>query len=857
MVEQVTPYVNRHRTDPEWILSRYLMNRVPGKRYTEFYSDPQGTRLTGYGGDAPWPTVRVSPHKRAPITADGYGFRVPPIQDLVPYDTAAKMHLQTTDGRWEWVKPQSMVGTINGRINDLALNAAIIYWLTGRKAYGTFAADLLSQWARGAFYQHPVTGPCRTGFLHIQSLGDEHTVPMILTYDFLYDFLRQNGYDTGWYETVFDKIASTMVFRGYWNNNWFAAQTPALVCAALSLENKKKRAYYLNFYLKKVTINGSCGQLALPSLVSRWLTPDGHWKETGGYHNYATGNLLVSALAMEENGYSVFKKFPALFGASHVLLKYCFPNLKNPAFGDNGTRPSQDPASLEIAILMARKYGSPQLQDGLLAAMHLLMRDNHYDRASEGYLGLLCFLPVLPSGNGGAWHWNRSGELRYAHLYLQRNGMDSLHGLMYVVQGATYNHNHANGMSMELYGQGMVMGPDPGSGLTYDAPLHVRYYAEWAAHNTVVADARSAPVPDFKGGGGAKNIGHITLAGMEPLPGKKAVSPFFSFTDTRYTDIATGSREQRTMAIVRTSDTSGYYVDIYRCSDPRNSEYLYHNLGDTLRFFSMGRTALPVRPAIFPVSRKPFDPPGFTVMNSYRTTGRRSEGLIARFTVKGDDGKPVFMQVLMPGEKDRTFYAAKAPRTRTAPPAYRSRLTPVLICRQQGQAWSRPFIAVYEPYGPPGGYQVKSVRRADSSLPGVFTALEVRNRDRSSQLVLESLDSSRRFAGRDWAFRGSFGAIGRTGSGLACLYLGKGREISGSGISLGIPDTAGSASLILSPDGWTISCDQATRISVKGKAAHGVFLRTPGERRLPVTKTASGFSFMVPAVNDASLQVIR
>src|SRR5690242_12733790 len=177
MLEQVTPYVNRHRTDPEWILSRYLMNRVPGKRYTEFYSDPQGTRLTGYGGDAPWPTVRVSPHKRAPITADGHGFRVPPIKDLVPYDTAAKMHLQTIDGRWEWVKPQSMVGTINGRINDLALDAAIIYWLTGRKAYGTFAADLLSQWARGAFYQHPVTGPCRTGFLHIQSLGDEHTVP--------------------------------------------------------------------------------------------------------------------------------------------------------------------------------------------------------------------------------------------------------------------------------------------------------------------------------------------------------------------------------------------------------------------------------------------------------------------------------------------------------------------------------------------------------------------------------------------------------------------------------------------------------------------------------------------------------
>ena len=27
---EVDPYVSRHRNDPEWILSRYLMNRVPG-----------------------------------------------------------------------------------------------------------------------------------------------------------------------------------------------------------------------------------------------------------------------------------------------------------------------------------------------------------------------------------------------------------------------------------------------------------------------------------------------------------------------------------------------------------------------------------------------------------------------------------------------------------------------------------------------------------------------------------------------------------------------------------------------------------------------------------------------------------
>jgi hypothetical protein len=857
MLDRVRPYVERHQRDPQWILSRYLMNRIPGKRYTRFYSDPQGTRLTGYGGDAPYPTIRVSPHKRAPITADGYGFRVPSIGELVPYDTATRMRLQTRGPghSWEWVKPQSFVGAINGEINDLVLDAAIVYWLTGRKAYGTFAADLLSQWARGAFYQQPVTGPCRTGFLHIQSLGDDHTVPMILAYDFLYDFLGENGYDTHWYETVFDKIASTMVFRGFWHNNWFAAQTPALVFATLSLQDKKKRDYYLNFYLRKDTIRGSCGQLALPSLVKEWLTPDGHWKETGGYHNYAIGNLLVSALAMEENGYPVFRKFPALFQASYVLLKYCFPNLKNPAFGDNGSRPSQSPTSLEISLLMAKKYRKTALLDQLTGAMRLLKRENHYSRASAGYLGLLCFLPELPAANAKEYNWPRSATLPYAHLFLQRNGTDSLHGLMYVVQGGTYNHNHANGMAMELYGAGSVMGADPGSGLSYDGPLHVHYYAEWAAHNTVVADARSGPVPAFHGGGGAKRIGHIDLEAMEPLPGKQAVSPYCSFTRTRYTDIATHSAEKRTMAIIRTSDTSGYYVDIYRSSGSRSNAYLYHNIGDSVQLFTSGRRALVLKPAVYPLSRKPFDPPGFSAMKDYLSTGRRDSGIIARFSLLENRGEPTFMQVLMPPEKGRTYYSASAPRTRTAPAAYRSMPTPVLICRQQGQAWTRPFVAVYEPYRGKDHYRVKAVSLA-ASTPG-FTALRVAGRDRSTQLILEAVDSTKRYSGQGWSFRGDFAVVGRRAGHMAYLYLGKGRDISADSITVSVPDSCGSASLILSESGWRISCDQETRVSVRGKAARQVLLlRSSKEQPLAVSRTAGRITFTVPPVTGARIRIV-
>src|SRR5690625_2724426 len=251
MLRTVTPFVKRHVHNPQWILSRYLMNRIPGKRYTEFFSDEQGTQLVRYEGNAPVPTVRVSPHKRGPITPDGYSYRLPRIEELIPYDTSMKMRLQRNapDSGWVMTDPKSFVGKINGRINKLALEAAIIYWLTRKTAYAAFAEDILDQRASGAYYQKPIVGPCRTGFLHIQTLGDRNALPLILAYDFIYNFLEKNGYDMTPYQTVLEKVASTMTFRGFAHNNWFAAQSSTMIAAALSLQDTTRRNYYLNFYL--------------------------------------------------------------------------------------------------------------------------------------------------------------------------------------------------------------------------------------------------------------------------------------------------------------------------------------------------------------------------------------------------------------------------------------------------------------------------------------------------------------------------------------------------------------------------------------------------------------------------------
>lgn len=43
--------------------------------------------------------------------------------------------------------------------------------------------------------------------------------------------------------------------------------------------------------------------------------------------------------------------------------------------------------------------------------------------------------------------------------------MHPRHSLMVSLNGSEGNHMHANGISMELYGKGYVLGPDAGIGL--------------------------------------------------------------------------------------------------------------------------------------------------------------------------------------------------------------------------------------------------------------------------------------------------------------------------------------------------------------------------------------------------------
>lgn len=809
MHKSVTPYADRHQSDPQWILSRYLMHRVPGKRYTHSYADKSGQRLLSYSGDAPVPTVRVSTYLRSPITKKGTPYRKPAIEELVPNDTSSLMFLYNPEtSQKEWIDPQAFITDINGDINELALESAILYWLTGQEKYAKFTADILDQWGMGAYYQEPIVGPCRTGFLDMQTLGDQSYRPIILAYDFVKPYMLQKGYEMKWYEVVFEKFAATLAFRGFWNNNWYAAESSTLVFAALNLENKVRQDYFLQFILKRDTINGSCGQLAFPSTVDKWLTHDGHWKEPGGYHNYPVGNLLVSALALEKNGYDIFLKFPAMFQASYAMLKYSFPNLVEGGFGDTG-HAGQSAESLEIGLIGATRYNSPAKAE-MLASMKKLIDGGRYKRERSGFLGLLCFLPQIPEPST-VYEWPRTGEMEFAKYYIQRNGMDPFYGMMVGVQEATYNHNHCNGMSMELYGLGEILGLDPGTGPNYEHPMHQNYYSQWAAHNTVVAAGMSSAVP-FSGSAGTKNVGQLELAAMEPLADKPAVSEKYSFTDTRYFDKSTNTNQSRTLSIIRKSPTSGYYADIFRSDNKVSNDYVYHNIGESVAFLNEKRETLATSEAPYPVTEK--DYPGFRFFTDVRKLENHTGNVIARFPIKNEKSDDLFLQALIAGNQNRVYYSAFSPKSKSAGQFYSGKPLPLFTIRAEKEARSNPFVVVFEPYKGLQGNMVENIAVLNGTDQETFTMLEVTSKDKSKEIIFQSVDTTKQFTGKSWSFKGSYGVVGLSEGKIVTLYLGNGKELSYGNYSISRQRSNASASVTIVGDKLQVSCTSPVKISI-------------------------------------------
>ena len=643
----------------------------------------------------------------------------PKLEDLVPYDDDEQgnvTYVNKVTGKMEKTSPAKTgcnIAGVNRYIVGIARDAARIYAATGDMRYGQMAAKVFDVYMKGIAYRNV---PIDLNHGHQQTLVGMTTFEVIhedvineLTqmYSLIKPLVKD---DQAVIEAGFKKWAENIIANGVPHNNWNLFQADFIVKIALVLQDNqayadgKGKQYYLDYIVNQNSIR----QWSMNKLIDFGFDAKSKtWYESPGYSTTVLSSICDFANMLDEKaGIDLFKLRPILTEAVKTSAEYLFPNRMIAGFGDT------HPGYLNTGgIDQVLKYATRHKNKNLISEMNLL-KNAVAPKAPiseiEAYTSTLFYAPNV------SW-------------IAMRSGMDKQHDLMASVNASLGNHQHANGISLELYGKGYVLGPDAGIGRTlYSGLDYLEYYSQMPAHNTVVVDGVSS-YPVMMSQHAFKVVASYPEVSKEQPASKKLSEKKLSilkdselkdkitYATVSFIEPETQAQQQRTTAIVKTSAKGGYYIDVFRSKKKeggdKTHDYFYHNFGQEMKVMDATSGQ--------PLDMKPTEELAFAGGHLYaysyiydKKSAEMQNGVKTQFVTKILDDKVVeamdgqreiTMTMWMKKDENRTIFQALSPVNleyeRMPNQPYKVDEQPVLtfVARQKGEAWNHPFVCVYEP----------------------------------------------------------------------------------------------------------------------------------------------------------------
>ena len=700
-----------------------------------------------------------------------------------------------------------------------AVDCGVLYFLTQEEQYARYAADVLHTFVSALHRMPQGKGFFNAGWIypkdHLRE-AREIGAQLPIIYDFIQPWLLADGrvYDLGKRgavafdfdkaEDVFRGYAELAIMRGGTGTNWPILEAPSLVGNALALRDPTERAHYLNFFLAEDTDR----QDALPTIDSFYTEHGGSWPESFGYSQHVGGFLtyLFGLLSHHDPDIQLVGDYPQIVRALPEAYYFTYPGGTETILHGDGHREYRPMLNgYEIAYHLGQRENRSELLETFGALINHSVNSGDYQRfkppgrreyPASPYrepIKLLWYEPEV-SAEAGEYPLPVTDELPFAGITLQRNLSPSgkaEDGLMgFVGGGGGYVHGHATGMSMELFGKGFVLG-GKGGRARYRTDVHENYYRITASNNTVIVNGATASW------GGWVNLGQerVKRLAVEPKPDAAPVSPNYSFSTSAFHDtIGTKAEayQERTLGIIRTTDSTGYYVDVFRSRSELNEQYhdyIYRNVGEELKLTATGKPVEMIpSPDRYQANAKSvwlknriFRHPGWHFFEDVNSSGQMDESVRATFRAKKLTDEPIEMRAFIPGSEDRTYTTATSPPMWKGPKDYRFARAPTLVIRQQGEAWDRPFAVVYEP--------VSGERNSVASVEVIWRArrcqgMVVKSNERAggvTQLILTPSDPEQITEYPDYqlSFRGRYAVLTLAPSGkVQSVYIGKGQLLS-------------------------------------------------------------------------------
>lgn len=821
ILDEIDPYVNKHIQDPEWIVSRLAMYWKKGERYTQCYIKKQDW---DYGeGDAPVPTVRLPGMRR------WNDFVNVPLEDRTPYNETgdlwgvSRSNGDTTPVLIPYKKTGHMIRQNNMEILRLAEKSAFVYYMTQDEKYAKFSSDILWTWLLGTYYMEPPLDPEKSskgpggyesggilGFYDYEVIHDDRQIPAATIYDFMHSFLENNPHphlqkiglsSTELAGVVFKRFIEVDLGRGGRRGNWNVNRYKNLINSILVLENNdfyedgKGKEHYIPYYTEVAT-----DHLApLPEIMSFYNDTTGLWPESPGYASAMIPTVLSMGVRLYRSDMNTIGTNPIIQKAAKANLSWLDARGNLVLFGDmrGGSFPFE---VFENLLTYYTWEGDVANAKSMSSIIRNGIASGKYDRAKSNWYGLCMFQELV--GEGADLPFNQAVYSRFHRHIIMKNGNDVEDGLMFTLYGGKgKSHLTKNGLAVQYYGKGWALAPDASAYESYWT-ADSKYHRGILGSNTIV--------PGY-------TEGDIVVNAMDPYVNKTALANASKTSDyCSFVDVS-ADEKRRLVAMIRTSASTGYYVDVFR-SDQQDNDYIYHNLGNFMTLKDGTGKVLKMEQS---------DNLGteYHEAYSYFENARKmqySDDFISTWTVR-DVSPNLNIDLWMMGQNNRDVYSVDAPPTTLRSDVTPGQVnkspqtTPTLIVRQtNNNAKKSPFVSVFESYYE-GEKNIKDIKKVESS--DSFICLEVNSHTLSSQqIIYNALDDELHKLSSKVAFRGTFGISSFKGEDLHYLYLGKGKLIQQGSYKIEAVEEAATAELKIEDGKVYYTSDQPINITLnKGK----------------------------------------
>lgn len=623
----------------------------------------------------------------------------------------------------------SSANSDHAKILTYASYAAMLYHITDEEKYAQFATDILWFYIEELATRTPSNTAISGNYFYDPRSGYMH---FGIAYDFVFNFLKKPGtkvyQKSSGNKIAFDNVkaqkavhniamnalqehSGTDTKYGKLVSNHPILTAPGVLFTILCVEDDVERERMFDVFWNKGTKN----QNSFTKTILPMFGNQGIWPESVSYGFMPNVTLVLNLVDRLKPDLNVMANNMHILDGNFMFDNLRHPNRRFVTYGDSHRDNDQTDDLYRFTLNLAVRRGFTAHEQKAKVALRQAYNAvggynpsvpvSTFDNA-DAFEQLFWGIDIPTEISGSIDFQKPTVVIEHAGVALQRNYVaenNEDYGLCGIIGGAHYVHSHCSGITMELYGANYIMAPNgglPPSLAERKDEVHTGYFWRYAGNNTVIVNGSSHGIQNGAWNSNSDLYMNTTVnVAAEPKHLEDPIHANFSFATQFLDDKINNDHQQRTLSTIRTSETTGYYFDMFRSKSLGTNnfhDYVYHNLGDTMHLFDENDQEL----STSATTRYQTDigdthkSPGWRFFENTQVTAATDKATKVRFDLN-ETG--TYMSMFAPGGEAREYTKAVGPPSREASGGYLKKKTQILAVRHNGEAWNKPFVHIFEP----------------------------------------------------------------------------------------------------------------------------------------------------------------